>query len=130
MQMWAMESRSVLTRSFLINFAPIILHGLELFHHSPDLIVSYRSRPWKIMMIFPIIAASCLYIAIEFTFPTTEDTQEMDGISEDEFFFTSKLVAVCMLVISYAVLYMLILRKSFFSSRVSEESNEHTEKLS
>lgn len=113
MELWSMDRTAVFVRAFLINFAPLLLHMLELSFHRPELVRAYSSRPAQVMFIWPLVSFTVLFVAFDFTFPSTEDTEDLGVGATDDLARANKLISLSMLAVAYAALYVTVLHRAY-----------------
>eukprot|EP01039_Chlorochromonas_danica_P005120 gene5120-5626_t len=122
MEMWSLHWTDVLIRSFLVHFLPLIFHLLEVGFHNDELVRAYRPRAKQVMIVWPLLAVPVLSIICEFTFPTTEDTEDLPESYQEEFWRENKLVSLCALAVAYALLWKTVLYPAYYSHRNSKVS--------
>jgi len=113
MDQWEISWSTILTRSFLMHFAPLLFHGLDIAANQVPLINSYKSKPMRIIYPWTLLSFSLIGFIFEFTFPENDDTDNLQGIEIYDFLKRSKFVAFLSLLFSFTILYFLILRRSY-----------------
>jgi hypothetical protein len=128
MDQWELPWTTVMTRSFLLHFAPLLFHALDITSNQATLIHSYKAKPKRIMYPWSLLSFTLIGFIFEFTVPQFDDTENLQGISIDDFMRENKLFALLALLFSFAILYFLILRRSYHghaSSVTTKQKEPH-----
>ena len=102
---------TILIRSVLIYFAPLMLHFVDINLCNEHLVTSYQTKPKKFQIIWSISSFFLLNIIFNLIFPKLSDIEGSltdFGISKK-----SKIIIICMSVLSYAVLHWLVIKKAY-----------------
>ena len=108
--MWDLSWRTIVCRSFLIHFVPLIFHTLDVTKNQEILINAYRMKPRKLQEFLAYFGYCIFEIIFEFTITETED---LPGISKRDFSQKTKIISVACSFFSSYVLYLLILQRAF-----------------
>ena len=112
-EQWDMTFESVLVRSTLVHFAPLIFHALDITVNQTNLIASYSSKPRKLMCLWSLFSFAIFGFVFEFSFPESEELIALHGIPSKTFLWYSKLISLAAALFAFFVLHMLILRRAY-----------------
>lgn len=113
MEVWDISWSTVVIRACLVNFAPLLFHTLDITSNQANLINLYKTKPQNFMYVWSLISFACFGFIFELSYPETEETNDLFGITRDEFIRRNKLLSLCCLVFSYYILYLLIIRRAY-----------------
>ena len=116
MEVWEVSSNTVLIRAVLVHLCPLIFHMLDLSINLNSLINAYRPKSKKLMYIWAFCSFPVLGLTFELLFPESEETSELVGISRDDFMRQNNYMCLVGLVVSFAMVYGLVLRSAYQST--------------
>lgn len=113
MEQWELSWSTVVMRALLVHIAPLLFHTLDVTLNQVTLINSYKAKPWKLMYLWSFSSFAVVGIINEFTFPETEDFDGLQGIDINDLSKRNKVISLVVLVFSFSVLYLLVLRRAY-----------------
>lgn len=119
MELWDVNWSTVVTRSVLINFTPLVFHSLDITTNQSNLINSYKTKAKKPMYIWSIISFPIIGFIYEFTYPESEDIKDLEDTNI--FLKWNKVIALIALLFSFSILYFLIFKRSYENNRIKNK---------
>ena len=117
MEKWDVPFSTILLRTCLIHFAPILFHSLDISFNQMNLIISYQSKPRKFIYVWSFISFGLLGIVYDFTFPDSEEMSNLPGIDFRDFLMRNRIIALASTLFACSILYSLILRRAYTRKR-------------
>lgn len=112
MKSWNLPSYTIYLRTGAIYFAPALYHFMENVLYNQHIIASYRNKSITVIGAWTIAFLFTLSFIYELTFPDTEETESLQGISKEDYFRFQKLIFFSILVLAFALYYQFILREA------------------
>lgn len=125
MELWDVPLSTVVIRAAIINLAPLLFHTLDITSNQVNLIHSYKTKPQKIMLCWSFGSFPALGFIFELMYPESEETSDLQGISRDEFLKRNRIICFFVLLFSFTVLYLLILRRAYPSKPAQHHSQNN-----
>lgn len=115
---WDYEWTTILLRSFMMHFLPMILHIVDMVSNRNSIISAYRSRPKRIMVLWPalsILAVSLCYelLSIENTDDEVELSLTVSQAKLEDFYRTNKILSIGTICCGYMLLYLFVFRNAY-----------------
>ena len=121
MQQWDTDQLTVFTRAFLIHLAPLLFHVLDIASNQVNLIQSYQNKPKKFIYIWSVVSFPLVGLVFELLYPETEETNKLLGVSREVFLMRNKVISLFVLMLTFLVLYLLILRRAYIKRTTSSK---------
>eukprot|EP01036_Dinobryon_divergens_P030015 gene30015-39201_t len=117
MDQWDMPWFTIVTRSFLMHFAPLLFHALDITSNQAHLIHSYKTKPKRVIYPWSLLSFLVVGLVFQFLYPDSDsgDMENLQGIEANDFLTRNKIVASLSLLFSFSILYFLILRRAHHS---------------
>jgi hypothetical protein len=77
------------------------------------LIQTYRTRPKRLMLLWPFLSFMALCVVYDFTFPEVMEAEELEGVTLDDFSRMNKLISLPTGCLSFSILYTVVLRNAY-----------------
>jgi len=123
METWNITWDAALLRTFLMHFAPIFCHILDISINSESIMQQYRLKPRRLMYIWPLVSFHILTFIHEFSFPEPEEANSLNGVAREQYFQFNSMVSLLCLICAYGALYQLIMKPAFIGENSSASAS-------
>ena len=112
MEQWDQSWKTVVVRAVLINLAPLVFHILDITINRKHIINEYKPKPKKLGLLWSFCSFPLLGLLFELFFPESEELNDLREIDRESFLKLNQMVCFAALLVAFAVLYLLVLRKA------------------
>jgi hypothetical protein len=113
MELWDVSFSTIVTRSGLIYFAPVLFHALDVSFNQMTLIASYQMKPRKLMYGWSLASFAVFGLIYNMVYPESEETNNIPGIDSRDFLLRCRILSILSTGFTFTLLYSLILRRAY-----------------
>mmetsp|Transcript_10257 Transcript_10257/g.9927 ORF Transcript_10257/g.9927 Transcript_10257/m.9927 type:complete len:210 (-) Transcript_10257:188-817(-) len=111
MELWEISYSTIIVRSFLINAVPLLFHSLDITFDQKYLILSYNTKPKKIICVWSLISYTIFGIIYDLFYPENED-YNIPGMERRDFIWRSRIITLLVTFFAFTLLFSMIIEKA------------------